>query len=289
VDLYIAAAVSGVLLGAVYALIASGLNLIFGVMRVLNFAHGDFLMLAAFTTYWLHKLVALDPLRSLLIVIPLFFVLGIVVYYVTVPRLLKAAQPQRTSFILFFGVSLMISGAASAIWGADTRGIPFPYGVAFLKAGPITLPIGRLLAFAVAFVAALSLLYLLYRTYTGKALRAIIQNRDAVQLFGVNPHRLSAMAFGIGVLLTGIAGTIIVLVFPAVTPDMGIDYSVIAFVAVVLGGLGSPVGGLVGGFLIAFVESMSQTVLPPAFGPLVIMVILVSILWVRPQGLVPRG
>jgi branched-chain amino acid transport system permease protein len=288
VELLVTAIVSGLLVGMVYGLVGAGLNLIFGVMRVVNFAHGEFLMLAAFATYWLNGLLGMDPLVSLSVVVPLFFGLGVGMYYTTVPRLLRAEDPETASLLAYFGVALAFSGGVFAVWGAEPRGIPYPYETAFLKVGMVYLPVGRLVAFAVALVGAMGLLYFLYRTYLGKALRATIQHRQAIQLCGVNTYRLSALAFGIGIVLAGMAGTVILLVFPYISHAMGIGYTLIAFVVIMLGGLGNPLGALAGGLLYGLVENISTVFLPASMSPVVAFLVLIVIIMVRPQGLLAR-
>jgi branched-chain amino acid transport system permease protein len=289
VELLLTAIVSGVLVGMVYGLVGAGLNLIFGVMRVVNFAHGDFLMLAAFATYGLNVLFGIDPLVALGVIVPLFFGIGVVTYYTTVPKLLQAEDPETASLLAYFGVSLVLSGGIFAIWGAEPRGIPYPYETAFLKVGIVYLPVGRLVAFTIAFVSALALLYFLYRTYLGKALRATMQHRQAIQLFGVNTYRLSALAFGIGILLSGVAGTVILLVFPYISHAVGIEYTLIAFVVIMLGGLGNPLGALVGGLLYGLVENISTVFLPASMSPVVAFLVLIAVVMTRPQGLLIRA
>jgi len=186
-------------------------------------------------------------------------------------------------------VALALSGWAFAVWGAEPRGIPYPYQKAFLKVGIMYLPVGRLVAFAIASLSALALLYFLYRTYLGKALRATMQHRQAIQLFGVNTYRLSALAFGIGILLTGVAGSVILLVFPYINHAMGTEYTLIAFVVIVLGGLGNPLAALAGGLLFGLVENLSTVFLSASMSPVVAFLVLIAVVMVRPQGLLVRG
>ena len=286
--LLIKAIISGMLVGMVYALIGAGLNIIYGVMRVVNFAHGDFLKLAAYITYWLSVLYGIDPLASLLIIIPLFFILGVVIYYWTVPRLLKSEDPEIASYLAYFGIALIINSGIIIGWGGDPRGVPCPFKVASISTGGIHLPTGRLIAFAVCLIITLALTLFLYRTYYGKAIRAVIQNRDAVQLLGINMNKISAISFGIGLTLAGTAGTLVVLVFPAIAPGMGTSYTTIAFVAIVLGGLGSPLGAVLGGLIYGLAENISAVFIPTALSPVIAFIILIITVMIKPQGLLAR-
>jgi branched-chain amino acid transport system permease protein len=283
--LLLKAVISGVLVGAVYALIGAGLNIIYGVMRVVNFAHGDFLVLAAYITYWLSVLYGVNPLISLLIVIPAFFVLGLLLYYLTVPRLLTSKDPEMASYLAYFGLSLILAISLLLLWGADPRGIPSPFKIASVSIGPVHLAVGRLIAFAVSAIGALLLIFFLYKTYYGRAIRAVIQNRQAVPLLGINLHLISALAFGLGLVLAGTAGTLITLVFPAITPSMGMVYTTIAFVTIVLGGLGNPLGAMLGGIIFGLVENISAVFMPTALSPVMAFAILIIVVMFRPQGL----
>lgn len=286
--LLIQAIISGLLLGMVYALIGAGMNLIYGVMRVVNFAHGEFMLLAAYICYSLSQNFGLNPLQSLLVVLPGSFVIGIGIYYLIVPRLLRSEDPEVMSFLVFFGVSLILSSGILLIWDADPRGIPFPFERVSVTIGPLFLPLGRLIAGGFCTISAAALVLFLYRTYTGKAIRAIIQNREAVSILGIDPHKISALAFGIGLLLVALAGSLVVLSFPSITPVMGGSYTIVAFVVVVLGGLGDPMGALAGGLIYGLAENVGAVFLPTAMAPLVAFFILIAMILFRPQGLLVR-
>lgn len=286
-ELVVKAVVSGIMLGMVYALIGAGMNIVYGVMRVVNFAHGDFLMLAAYATYWFSVLLGWNPLISLLVVLPLFFVLGMVLYYWTVPRLLKSEDPEMASYLAYFGISLLISAAVFLGWGADPRGIASPFTPASVSIGFLHLPVGRLIAFAICVISALCLTFFLYKTYIGKAVRATIQNREAVQLLGINLHGISAISFGAGLALVGIAGALNTMIFPAIYPAMGPSYTTIAFAVIVLGGLGNPIGAVIGGLLFGLLQSISTLFIPAALSTALAFVILIVMVMVKPSGLMP--
>ncbi|MBA7691427.1 hypothetical protein ES703_99971 [subsurface metagenome] len=192
--LLIKAIVSGIMLGMVYALIGIGLNIIYGVMRVVNFAHGEYLMLAAYITYWLSVSYGLKPLTSLHVIIPVFIISGIVMYYITVPRLLKSEDPEMASYLAYFGIALIIS-----------------------------------------------------------------------------------------------TGALVTIVFPAITPAMGSPYTIKAFVVIVLGGLGNPIGAIAGGLIFGLVENISAVFIPTALSPVIAFIILIIVVMIKPQGLLARA
>ncbi len=192
------------------------------------------------------------------------------------------------SFLTFFGFSLVITSGILIVWKADPRRIPFPFERLSIFIGDIFVPMGRLLSAGLCVVFILVLSLFLYRTYTGKAVRAIIQNREAISILGIDEQRLSAIVFGIGLPLVAAAGSLITLTFPAITPVMGQSYTLIAFVVIVLGGLGTPLGALLGGVVYGLAESVSSVFMPVAFSPVVAFVILILMVMVRPQGLLGK-
>ncbi|MBW1971475.1 MAG: branched-chain amino acid ABC transporter permease [Deltaproteobacteria bacterium] len=288
-SILIQAIVSGILLGLIYGLIGMGMNIIYGVMRVVNFAHGEFMMLAAYICYWLNRQYATNPLHSLIIIVPLFFGLGFLVYYLFVPRLLNSEDPEMASFLVFFGISLVLSSLILIIWGADPRGIPFPFKRVSVSIGEFFFPLGRLIAGGFCGIVILLLILLLFKTYLGKAIRAIIQNREAVSILGIDTHLLSAFSFGIGLLLVGLAGGLVILSFPAITPMMGSSYTLVAFVVVILGGLGTPLGALLGGFIFGLAENIGAVFMPTSLSPVIAFVLLITMILIRPQGILGEG
>ncbi len=283
-NLILQAILSGILLGMIYGLIGAGLNIIYGVMRVVNFAHGEFLMIAAYLVYWFSVLYNIDPLSSLLIIIPLFFLSGMIIYYLVVPRLLKSEDPEMASFLTFYGISMIITALVLIAWGADPRGLRFPYGTPSMRIGTFYISTGRVIHFAFSSIIALILVFFLYRTYLGKAIRAIIQNRDAVKIVGIDPNKISSIAFGIGLMLVGMTGALIPLTFPGITPGMGASYTLVAFVVIVLGGLGNPMGSIIGGLIFGLTENISTLFLPLALSPVISFITLILIIMIRPQG-----
>ncbi len=284
----IQAVVSGILVGLIYGLVGMGMNIIYGVMRIVNFAHGEFMMLAAYLVFTLDRAYGLNALESLAVLVPTFFFMGIVIYLFLGERLQKSDDPEMASFLTFFGVSLVITSIILLVWKADPRSIPFPFRRLSVFVGDVFIPMGRLLSGGVCLgvIGALSLF--LYRTYTGKAIRAAIQNREAVAILGVDTRRISALVFGIGLSLVAVTGSLVTLAFPAITPVMGQSYTLVSFVVIVLGGLGSPLGSLLGGLVYGLAESVSAVFMPTALSPVVAFVILIAMVMLRPQGILGK-
>jgi branched-chain amino acid transport system permease protein len=282
------ALISGLLIGLIYALMASGLNIIYGVMRIINFAHGNFLILGSYTAFWLWQLYGINPVVSLVLVIPLFLGVGVLLYYLTVPRLLAAENTEMMSFLMFFGLSMVMAAGMRSIWGSNTRAIASPYPDILPQTLSIlgkVIPTARVLGGGVALVVLVFLVWFLYRTYYGKAIRAMIQNREATKFLGIDTNRVSALSFALGIMLAGIAGVLLTMVFPAFSAVQGQSYTIIAFSIIVLGGLGDPIGAVIGGIAFAVVEQVAVLFLPLAASSLVAFVVLVAIIMLRPEGL----
>jgi len=277
----------GVTLGSTYALIASGLNIIFGVMRIVNFAHGAFITLASYLAFWSWKMAGVKPLSTLVFIAPLFFLIGVGLYYLTVPRLLRADDTEMMSLLVFFGLSIVLETGISTLWGAQTRAIPTPYEQTLplsVTIGGITIATTRLLSLGVAVLVIVVLVWFFYNTYHGKAIRAIIQNREAVQVLGIDTDRISALAFGIGLALAAIAGVLLTVIYPSFSPSAGQNYTLIAFAIIVLGGLGDPIGAMIGGVTFAIIEQLSALVLPLSASPIIAFLLLTVIILIRPEG-----
>ena len=295
------AAIGGVVFGAVYALIGCSLNVLAGVLRVINFAHGEFIIGGSFVAYTLLTVFQLNPLVSLPLCAVAFFFIGQALYYVLVPRLARSDEPETSSFLLMFGVSLMLVSVITWTFEADIRPMNFSFEPINLtlftvedaygegRHGRVLVPTARLVALAVNLVIIVGLTWFLYRTLPGKALRAATMNREAVEITGINIHRLSALAFGLATALAGITGVLLALVIPSIDPNGGPDIALIGFIVIVLGGLGHPVGALAAGVLFGFVEQFANVVLPQAAAQMVGFVILVAVVFVRPQGLFGKG
>jgi branched-chain amino acid transport system permease protein len=273
-------AVSGILLGGVYALLAGGLNLIFGVMRVINLAHGELLMLGAFTTYWLFARAGLNPLLSLLVTLPLLFLLGAVVQRFLVARVVR--RPLLISLLLTFGLSLSLTGLAQQLWTNDYRSVPYLSGSIDLAGLALSRP--RLVAFAVALVLSGAAYAFLRWGRWGRAMRATAQNADAALVCGVDVDRARLIAFALGAALAGAAGTLAAFMY-TVYPEMGRTFMLKAFAVIVLGGMGSFPGALLGALLLGLVEAYAAYFTTTQIAEAVIYLILVLALLLRPSGL----
>ena len=278
--------VNGLLIGGVYGLAALGLSLIWGVMKVVNLAHGVFIMLGAYLGYGMFYVLGLHPLFSMLLAIPIGAGMGIILYRYLINRILEVATnelEQEMMCLLFtFGLSMVIYGAALNIWGSDLRGVPTLMPTIFL--GDIAVPSSRLIAFISALVLG-GLLYLfLKKTMIGKAIRAVTQNRNYVMLDGIDPVKIFQISFSIGLTYALMAGVVISLTYP-VTPIMGVYYLLKCFTVVVLGGLGNPIGAFLGGLILGLAESYTSLFATYALSPAVAFITLLLILIFRPGGI----
>ena len=295
------AMIGGVVFGVVYALIGCWLIVLAGVLRVINFAHGEFIIAGSFFAYALFTGLGLNPLLSLPLCAIVFFVVGRALYYLLVPRLARSDEPETSSFLLMFGVSLMLIAVMTCIFEADIRPFNFsfdPINVTLFtienaygegRHGRVLVPTARLVALAINIFIIVGLTWYFYRTLPGKALRAATMNRDAIQIVGINIHQLSSTAFGLATALAGITGVLLALVIPSIDPNGGPDIALIGFIVIVLGGLGHPVGALFAGIIFGFVEQFSNVLLPQAAAQMVGFVILVAVIFVKPSGLFGRA
>lgn len=274
-------AVSGILLGGVYALISIGLTLIFGVLRVINFAHGEFLMIAMFATFWLHELYGLDPYVSIALVTVLLFVLGLATQAVIVRPILSA--PSAMQIFATVGLSIVLQNGALLVWKADYRSVETVYSKAVITIGPLLVGVSRLVAFLVALGITAALFLFLKKTYLGKAIRCTAQDRTAALLMGINTNRIYLVTFAIGTALVGVAGALLMPIYPTF-PTVGTYFVLIAFVVVVLGGMGNMTGALLGGLIIGLVEAFSGFYVP-ALKEAVYFVVFILVLLIRPTGL----
>ena len=274
-------AVSGLLLGGIYALVALGLTLIFGVMRVINVAHGTFLMVGAYVTYWLYNSYGLNPIVSLAVSMPLLFVLGVVLHKFVVAKVVDA--PELTSLLVTFGISIFIINVIIFLFSSDFRAVPYLTGSVKLVGVAFSLP--RSLAFGVALAISLVSFLFLKRTRMGKAIRAVSQQRDVAQVCGIDIGRIDMSAFGLGLALAGAGGTLISILF-AIFPEMGGDYLLKCFAVVILGGIGSYTGAFLGGLILGVTEAFGALLISAQASEAVAYIILVLVLLFKPTGLV---
>ena len=279
--------VTGVLVGGVYALMSIGLALIFGVMRVVNFAQGDFMMLGMYLTYYFAIGQHVDPLLGAVLVIPPFFVLGLLVHRALLVRVTGGGDPQRemdAQLILTLGLSLIITNATTMILSPMPRGIKTPYATQAFAVGPVLLNQARSYAFVMALLLAALAYVFLTRTDLGKALRAAADDPEAAGYQGINVRAMHGLAFGIGIALAAAAGGLLATYHP-IEPTVAVNFIVLMFVAVVLGGLGSIPGALLGGLVIGLVQSLTLLVLPFQLQNVGVFIAFLLVLYLRPQGL----
>jgi branched-subunit amino acid ABC-type transport system permease component len=270
----------GLLLGFVYGIAAMGLSLIWGVMNVINLAHGPIIALGMFGIYLGFTGLGLNPYLILVLVACGGLLLGVLIYWIAVHRVINA--PHLSTLLATFAVNMIIIGIATAVFTTSPRNVDFNLGSLLL--GPISLPWTRLLA-ALAAVLVTALLYLfLYRTRPGKAIRAVSDNRDAAELMGIPTSWILALAFGLGTMLAVISGGLIATFFPF-TILAGGSYELKSFVICVLGGLGNPLGALIGGLLLGALEGVIPAFMETSWVPVLEFVLFVLILLIRPQGL----
>jgi branched-chain amino acid transport system permease protein len=278
--------INGLLLGGMYALISIGLTLIFGVLEIINFAHGEFLMLGMYASYWLFQLYGIDPYLSLLIVLPVFFFIGLAIQRIAIQPILTA--PALNQIFMTVGLSLVLQNVALFFWTADYRTVQTPYSAVTLKTSGLLISFPRLVAFFLAIGTIAALLMFLKKTYTGKAIRALAQERRAAMLMGINVYRTYQIAFGIGIACVGAAGAMLIPVY-FVFPTVGTLFVLIAFVVVILGGYNSLIGALIGGLIIGVVEALSGFFISPHLKEAIYFVIFILILLFRPAGLFGRA
>jgi branched-chain amino acid transport system permease protein len=277
--------VSGLLMGFVYALIAAGLSLIFGLMEIVNFAHGEFLMLAMFSTYWAWALWRLDPVFSLPLTAAAMFLLGFATYHGLIRWVLGA--PMLAQIFATFGLAIFLRSAAQAIWGVDFHLVKDPLVQGRISLGGLFIGLPQLVASVGALLAFVFLNWFISRTETGLALQATAQDRQAASLMGIDTERMFALGWGIGAACVGVAGALLTIFF-YVFPDVGASFALLAYVTVALGGFGNVPGTLVAGVVVGLIEVLGGLLIAPALKYVAVFVLyLLVVLW-RPQGLFGR-
>jgi len=279
------ALVSGLLIGFVFALIAAGLTLIFGVMEIVNFAHGEFLMLSMYLSYFLHSALGWDPIAALPVNAVALFALGVLVYYALIRRVLRA--PMLAQIFATFGLGVFLQNAAQFLWRPDFRTLGDTWVTGRFALAGVYVSGPQVAAAAGAVITTGALWWLLSRTELGRALLATAEDRQAASLMGINPDRMFALAWGLGAACVGVAGALLS-TFYYVFPQVGGVFALIAFVAVALGGFGSVVGAFAGGVLIGVVESLAGVFVAPAVKNLFVFAIYLVVVLLRPRGLVGK-
>lgn len=283
---FLQAVANGVMLGGVYAAAGVGLSLIFGVTGIVNAAHGELMMLGAFTTYWLARSHGVDPLLSLPVAFLLLFAFGYGLQRFVLNR--SVGAPLLVSLLATFGLSLVLVNAALRLWSADYRVLSVPYLDRSLHLGEVVLPYTRLVAGGLGLLMVAGLSALLARTPLGRAMRATAQDWEMAQLAGIDTRRVFALTVAIGVGVTGAAGSLVAY-FTNIHPYMGLSYTLFAFAVVVLGGMGYIPGVLYGGLAIGLAQAFTETYLEAGLSFMVAFLLLYVMLSLRPAGITGRG
>lgn len=279
---FVQAFLNGLLVGGVYALIASGMALIFGVMRLVNFAHGAFLMLGTYLSYYGWVLLGLNPYLFFPLWGVVLFVFALGIYRLLVRRVMGAND--FLQILLTEGISLALIGLAQLVFGADYRQINLPIANRITGFGSLHFSVGYILSFVVSCLLVIALTQFLARTEMGRAIRAVAQNRSVAPLMGIRVERVSAITFGLGIACAGIAGALLLPIFWT-NPTVGAPYTLKSFVIVVLGGMGSVQGAALGGLLLGVAEQFTAYTWADRYAEVVNFVIFLLVLLFRPQGL----
>jgi len=279
----------GLLIGGLYGLAAAGLSLVFGVMKVLDVAHGELIMLGGYAAFFAVALLGLDPFGSLAVVIPVSLLFGAVLYLGLFAFVVRAGEETRVknSLLIGFGLALAFHALAVRLWTADERSIITPYGGSVLMVGDLAIPLVRLLSLLLAFLLIGGLHLLLARWRWGKAIRATAEDWQAALLTGIDVRRAYLLAFALGTGLAGAAGTLVSIAY-SISPAIGLEWTLKALIVVVLAGLGSMIGTFVGGLVLGVAEAASAAAFGGAYREIVGLVIFVLVLIARPKGLFGR-
>jgi branched-chain amino acid transport system permease protein len=274
--------VSTILLGGIYALIAVGLTLIFGIMRVVNFAHGEFLMLGMYLAFWAFTLWSLDPYFTLFVAIPLFFLVGLATYALVMRGVITASH--NVQIFTTVGLSVALQNAALVAWTGDFRFIRPWHSSVVLRLGGTAFNLSQVVAFAIAVALTIGLFAFMRWTHTGRIMRATAQDRDAATLMGIDTDRVYRLTFALGIAAVGAAGVLVSPLY-SVYPTAGLQFVLLSYVVVVLGGLGDMVGALIGSLIVAAVEVAGSYVFGTAWKEVLYFVLFIAVLVFRPAGL----
>jgi branched-chain amino acid transport system permease protein len=276
------AVVNGLLIGGIYALVSIGVTLIFGVVKIVNFAQGEFVMIAMYISYFLSASFGIDPLVSLVVSMPVLFVVGVLLQHFLIRRVLGLGDMPQ--IFLTFALSLLLVNVALLLFTANYRTVQTSYSETALHLGALYVPTAKLIAFAVAMALSALLWIFLHATDLGKAMRAAAQNRDVAMLMGINPDRVFSVAVGVALALAGAAGSLLMPFYPAY-PLVGQVFVLMAFVAVVLGTLGNVTGALIASLMMGVAESLGIQYVGADSGLIVVFLMLLLTLALRPNGL----
>jgi branched-chain amino acid transport system permease protein len=277
-----AAAINGLLMGGIYTLVASGLTLIYGVLHIINFAHGSMLMLAMFAVYFLLTKAGIDPYLSLIIMVPGMYVLGYLLYRHMIGKL--SLGRDENILLITLGLSILLENLALLFFKGDSRTISLAYSDKMIELGPLLLGVPKVISFVAAMVLCGLLGLFISRTDTGKAIRAVAKERMGARLVGIDVDKVFAISFGVGLATLGAAACLLMPIF-YVSPSSGHVFVIVAFTVVVLGGMGSFLGAVIGGLIVGLTESFGGLFLGESLGQIGISLIFILILLFRPSGL----
>jgi branched-chain amino acid transport system permease protein len=278
----IQAILDGIMIGGVYAVISIGLTLVFGVMGIINFAQAEFLMLGMFVAYYAWAWLGLDPLLAAPLAFVVVFALGAVVHQLMIRRVLKA--PVVAQIFLTVGLLIVLENAALVMFGSSFRSVTTPYQTSALQLGSLFVSVPYLAAFLMSVACGVVLWLFMRASWFGRAMRATAQDPMAARLLGINADAMHRLAFALGVALTAFGGAVI-LPYLTVSPTVGGQFVVLMFTVVVLGGLGSVAGAVVGGLAVGVIQSLSALAFPIQLQNLVLFVVFIAVLALRPEGL----
>jgi branched-chain amino acid transport system permease protein len=280
---------SGLITGGIYALVALGLNLQYGLMRILNIAHGEFLMLGAYLTWMMQSSFGWTPLLMVPVSFAVLMMLGVLIHWTCFRRLSQTSPNidifEARGLMLAFGLMFLLQNLVSLVWGGDLRGYDFMTEP--VKIGPSQFAANKLLVFALALSFCLALIVLLRMTLLGKGVRALMQSPIGAQLVGIDTQKLHPMMFGVGLGLSGVAGCLLSMAY-TISPSMGEPYTVTALIVITLGGFGSMAGALAGGLLLGLVEALGMHYTNPSLKALLSYAVFIGVLLLRPEGLFTR-
>ncbi len=277
-----AAAINGLLMGGIYTLVASGLTLIYGVLHIINFAHGSMLMLAMFGVYFLLTKAGIDPYLALIIMVPAMYAVGFFLYRYMIGKL--SLGRDENILLITLGLSILIENLALLFFKGDSRTVSLAYSDKMIELGPLLLGVPKVISFVAAMVLCGLLGLFITRTDTGKAIRAVAKERMGARLVGIDVDRIFAVSFGIGLATLGAAACLLMPIF-YVSPSSGHVFVIVAFTVVVLGGMGSFLGAVIGGLIVGLTESFGGLFLGESLGQIGISLIFILILLFRPSGL----
>lgn len=278
--------IAGLLLGGMYALISMGLNMILGVVRIINFAHGEFLMIAMYLSYLFFIWGNLDPYVSAILIVIILFFIGALTQKLLIEPIID--KPAPTKIFATLGLSIALQNLALMVFDANYLSVKTSYQTSVVTLFNLSISVPRLLAFVVAILVVIALYYFLQKTMVGRAIRAVSMERTAAHLMGINVKRIYMVAFGIGTALVGVAGSMLLPIY-SVFPTVGASFVLIAFVVVVLGGMGNMFGAFYGGLIIGVVESFAGVLISPGVKEIVYFIIFLLVLLIKPAGLFSKG